>query len=41
MGGHDKTEDETDYDQTPGAGSVEGHEFIEHQDGDIDQDEGY
>lgn len=32
MGGeHGKTDDETDYDQTPGAGEVEGH--------DEDQDE--
>ena len=39
--GHEKTEDETDFDQTPDVYQVEGHEFIEHEDGEIDQDEGY
>lgn len=37
--GHGKTEDETDYDQTPGSGGVEGHEYIEHSDGQADQDD--
>lgn len=39
--GHEKTEDSVDRDQTPDAPQVEGHEFIEHSDGEIDQDEGY
>lgn len=36
--GHEKTDDETDLDQTPGAGEVEGHQDIEHEDGTTDQD---
>lgn len=39
--GHDKADDETDFDQTPDSGSVESHDYVEHQDGSIDADEGY
>jgi hypothetical protein len=41
MGGHGRTEDSVDMDQTPDSPQVEGHEWIEHDDGEIDQDEGY
>jgi hypothetical protein len=37
--GHEKSDDETDYDQTQGSGSVGGHEYIEHSDGQADQDD--
>ena len=37
--GHDRTDDETDYDQTPDRPQVEGHEYIEHSDGQGDQDD--
>lgn len=39
MGGHSRDDDSVDYDQTPGSGSVEGHEYIEHSDGQADQDD--
>lgn len=41
MSGHSGDDDSVDYDQTPDSPQVEGHEFIEHDDGEIDQDEGY
>lgn len=40
-GGHDKSDDETDFDQTQDSPQVEGHEWIIHSDDEIDQDEGY
>ncbi len=39
--GHDKDEDSVDRDQAQDRPQVEGHEYIEHDDGTIDQDEGY
>lgn len=36
--GHERTEDDTDFDQTPDRYQVEGHEYIEHADGTTDQD---
>jgi hypothetical protein len=41
MGGHDRDGDSVDFNQTVDRSQIEGHEFIEHEDGEIDQDEGY
>lgn len=42
MGGnHQRDDNSVDFDQTPDSPQVEGHEYIEHDDGEIDQDEGY
>lgn len=38
---HGRSDDSVDFDQTVDAPQVEGHEWIEHSDGEIDQDEGY
>lgn len=38
---HDRADDSVDFDQTPDSPQIEGHEFIEHEDDTIDQDEGY
>jgi hypothetical protein len=37
--GHERNDDSVDMDQEPGSGHVEGHEYIEHQDGQADQDD--
>lgn len=36
---HSRNEDSVDHDQRDGAGHVQGHEFIEHSDGQADQDD--
>lgn len=37
--GHSRDDDSVDFDQRDGAGSVDGHEYIEHSDGQGDQDD--
>lgn len=37
--GHSRDDDSVDFDQTPDSPGVEGHEYIEHDDGQADQDD--
>lgn len=39
MGGHERDDDSVDFDQEPDVGLVQGHEYIEHSDGQADQDD--
>lgn len=41
VGGHSSDDDSVDFDQDPESPQVEGHDYIEHDDGEIDADEGY
>lgn len=37
---HERSDDSVNMDQTPDSPEVDGHDFIEHDDGSTDDDEG-
>lgn len=37
--GHSRDDDSVDFDQTPESNKVDGHEWVDHEDGQADQDD--